>query len=571
TISNAKIDNNCINFTIPKNIEAGTVVATFKYAHMADVTLQLFVSGADAKQFHFEDAQLIFTAAPTADSAPTDTDLYDIHIFVRVLESGTDKALFSRVFSAQFNFEAKDATQEQIIATQPAPQAATNIDKAAIATQASQPEKVNINKEKAQPVSSNLETVHRVQSINTIRSTAAPIYLWIIIVDKKLGQIIYTKITAVDTDVLAPAIDESTSDAILISKPTTQIQQDLPDSATETTAAPSVSYTVSTKNPLTYIPHVIHSDTNQEGIQAEQADNQPIPIWSGIDEQNLFEITGSFRAYEDDPAQNPTGKIKLIDPNQGDYLLVVNDVLVVKDSTIIETEYGILHVNLDGTWEYVLDNNLPAVEALNGQTSTKGETLTEHVRVTYADSKGNIQEKAEIVFDITIGGRTDYYGSSTNDIITGRSSDDALFGLDGDDTLDGGGGSDVLDGGAGLNFLRGDSLSVAIDRSKDIFVLNLQETPNLSLAIVADFVPGEDKIRIDTPTGTESTLEELKTSTNIYWQTKHIETPSTTNDPDIEDTVIYDSRGTQDIADDIVLMVLEDLLEPLTIDDFDIV
>jgi len=575
TITNAVIDKDCITFTIPENMESGTVIATFKYAHMADVSLQLFVSGADAKQFHFEGGQFVFTGAPVADSAPDDTDLYDIHIFVRVLESGTDKPLFSRVFSTQFTFEAEDIAQQQIIAAQDAAQTAIDtaidIDKAALAEQASKADKPTANKDKVQTVSLNSEIAYRVLPINTGRFAAAQTYLWIATVDAQGGQIIYTKATPLNWDMTDSENAESANGAGTASKTGTGAQKALPDSVAQADGTATITYTVSTDSPLIYIPQTARADANQDAIQADEGADQHIPLWAVTDEQNLFEITGSFRAYEDDPARNPAGKIRLINQDQGEYLLVINDVLIVTDDTIIPTAYGALQVNRDGTWEYELDDTQPAVEALNGETGEVGNILTEFIRVTYADIDGSVQEDAEVSFSITIEGRTDYYGEEGSDTITGGPGTDGIYGRGGDDTLEGGGGSDLLDGGAGLDILRGGSMLVVTNTGNDIFVLNLQEMPDASLAIVTDFMPGEDKIRIDTPTGTESTLEELKLSVNIYWQTEHIETPSTTNDPTIEDTVIYDSRGTQDTEDDIILMVLEDLIEPLTIADFDIV
>ncbi|MDD9841901.1 MAG: VCBS domain-containing protein [Alphaproteobacteria bacterium] len=571
TITNAVIDKDCITFTIPENMESGTVIATFKYAHMADVRLQLFASGADAKQFHFEGAKLVFTGAPVAGSAPANTDLYDIHIFVRVLESGTDKPLFSRVFSTQFSFEADDVAQQQIIAAQDATAAAIDIDKATLAAQASKAEKTNANKEKVQPVSLNSDIAYRVLPINTGRFAAAQTYLWIATVDTQGGQIIYTKTALLNRDMFASEKDESASEADSTSKTGIGTQKAQPDSVTQTDTTASITYTVSTESPLIYIPQTMRAEANQDSIQTDELADQYIPIWVKTDEQNLFEITGSFRAYEDDPARNPTGRIRLINQDQGEYLLVVNNVLIVADDTTIPTAYGSLQVNRDGTWEYRLDNDKPAVEALNGETGEVGNILTDFIHVTYADLEGNVQRSVETAFTINIKGRTDSYGTEGRDTLVGRSGADGLYGRGGDDTLEGGAGSDVLDGGTGLDILRGGSILVVTNTGNDIFVLNLQETPDSSLAIVTDFMPGEDKIRIDTPTGNEKTLEELKTSINIYWQTEHIKTPSTTNDPNIEDTVIYDSRGTQDTADDIILMVLEDLIEPLTIGDFDIV
>ena len=149
-------------------------------------------------------------------------------------------------------------------------------------------------------------------------------------------------------------------------------------------------------------------------------------------------------------------------------------------------------------------------------------------------------------------------GDAGDNELTGGADDDTLSGLGGDDTLYGLGGDDTLTGGAG----------------DDIFVLNLGGT-NTDLDTVEDFsnsTGDNDKIRVDTTNGNETTLDALKTAANIYWEIAHFtDNPKTSNDSGVMDTIIYSTNGTATTSDDFALMVLEDYTTALTIADFDIV
>ena len=155
-------------------------------------------------------------------------------------------------------------------------------------------------------------------------------------------------------------------------------------------------------------------------------------------------------------------------------------------------------------------------------------------------------------------------GDDGDDKLYGGRDDDTLYGGAGDDTLYGDWGNDIIDGGAGDDHLSG-------GHGDDKFVLNLGGTSN-DLDTVTNFWFGRNnKIRVDTTNGNESTLAALKTAANIYWEIAHFtDTPKTSNDSGVMDTIIY-SNGADGIAettDDIVLMVLEDYNTPLTFTDF---
>jgi hypothetical protein len=87
---------------------------------------------------------------------------------------------------------------------------------------------------------------------------------------------------------------------------------------------------------------------------------------------------------------------------------------------------------------------------------------------------------------------------------------------------------------------------------------------------VTDFASG-DKIRVDTSAGNETTLTALRDAANLRWTNNTNEATDGTNDALINDTVIYDTKGTASTSDDVVIMVLEDFSTALSITNFDIV
>ncbi|MDD9798425.1 MAG: hypothetical protein OXT03_04895, partial [Alphaproteobacteria bacterium] len=180
------------------------------------------------------------------------------------------------------------------------------------------------------------------------------------------------------------------------------------------------------------------------------------------------------------------------------------------------------------------------------------------------------------------------YGGDGNDNLYGDWGNDELYGGDGNDNLSGGWGDDYLYGGTGRDILEG-------SWGNDIFVLGIINTQTSNLDIVIDFessdeisdrdipvdlrahISNKDKIEVATASGKETTLEALKSAANIRW-TQNSDyssiagiTPASTNDQNIDDTIIYSTRGTADTADDIVLTVLEDYNTTLTIANFDII
>ncbi|MEG9862780.1 MAG: hypothetical protein V6Z81_09915, partial [Parvularculales bacterium] len=176
------------------------------------------------------------------------------------------------------------------------------------------------------------------------------------------------------------------------------------------------------------------------------------------------------------------------------------------------------------------------------------------------------------------GGDDTLYGGGGGDRVSGGEGNDTLYGEDGDDRMLGGYGDDILYGGSGRNWMMG-------NQGDDIFVLN-QNAQSGDVDHVADFSSGgrsgyygdgteggNDRIRVETATGAETTIEALKAAANIRWtqNRNYDEDRAQHNQIDINDTIIYDTRGTARTSDDKVIMVLHDFTAPLTMDNFEVV
>jgi VCBS repeat-containing protein len=311
------------------------------------------------------------------------------------------------------------------------------------------------------------------------------------------------------------------------------------------------------------------------------------------DDDNVI-IDGNINAYEDDP-RNPGGQITL-HPAKGTNFSFYVDGISIRGDTKIVLDYGTLTVDEDGTWSYELQENNPVVNGLDGDNDDNDgavRTLTDSVEVSYYRfTPPSLEvERVSSLLKITIHGSTDFegvdgtadyshltedltlrlsdhdaqygiikggsgddklHGSTTSDIILGNEGDDVLTGGDGNDALIGGGGADTMTGGTG----------------KDWFTLyqgTLQTGQNYR-DVITDFTRGTDKIKVDSFGRADATLGQLKASAKLRIVEEHV-TTGTSNSATTLDTVIYNTRGTTDTADDVVLMVVEDTVG-LTRDDF---
>ncbi len=327
----------------------------------------------------------------------------------------------------------------------------------------------------------------------------------------------------------------------------------------------------------------------------------------------MITATGDNAAYEDNPNRDPNGRVALTGTisSPTNIVFTVNGRALSTDYPTVEIalDYGTLTVNADGSWSYALDNANALVNALDGDDDDSDGalgTLTElSVRFTYIDIGSQSVEGAILnhTLNITIHGSTDYmitnglgdYSSSTDDLtirlvegdyarglIKGGAGDDQLYGFDKNDQINGGAGADRLYGGAGADRLYGGADADTLEggdgadlldggagadtltggEGKDWFTLYQGVLPSGTLDIVTDFTRGEDKIKVDVSEGASETLAELKTTLQIRIVGEHRITTGIANDATIEDTVIYSTRGNDDVA----LMVLVDTT--LTRDDF---
>lgn len=110
------------------------------------------------------------------------------------------------------------------------------------------------------------------------------------------------------------------------------------------------------------------------------------------------------------PGSNPSGNVLNNDTDtEGDTLFVAavrtggeaDSGTSGTPGTALRGLHGDLTLNADGTWNYVLDNNLPAVQALRAS----GQTLTDTFTYTIEEDLWGATNQAELV--ITIDGRND--------------------------------------------------------------------------------------------------------------------------------------------------------------------
>ncbi|MDG9925675.1 MULTISPECIES: VCBS domain-containing protein [unclassified Pseudomonas] len=109
------------------------------------------------------------------------------------------------------------------------------------------------------------------------------------------------------------------------------------------------------------------------------------------------------------PGSDPSGNVLTNDTDTEGDALIVSAVRTGSEGgsgtsgtlgSVLRGQYGDLTLNADGTWNYVLDNDLPAVQALR----ISGQTLTDTFTYTVEDIYG-YTDLAELV--ITIDGRND--------------------------------------------------------------------------------------------------------------------------------------------------------------------
>ena len=325
----------------------------------------------------------------------------------------------------------------------------------------------------------------------------------------------------------------------------------------------------------------------------------------------MINTTGDNKAFENDPNRDPNGRVVLTGRGMTNFDLFVGEEKITTDGHTIALTYGTLTINPHGRWSYSVDNANAEFNSLNF-----GQTRTEMITFKYRPEDSSSDPSAMPLIDpyththtITIHGSTDreisggvvdyslrteavtirligaegtyregtlkggsgddrLYGFDKNDQIEGNDGADRLAGGAGNDTLTGGAGNDLLDGGAGSDILTGGA-------GDDWFTLYQGELPSVDetkqnpdrvLDVVTDFFLNEDKIKIDVSDGDFTTLSQLRSTLKIRIANEHKAT-ITTNDAGVKDTVIYATRGTLKMDDDVALMVLVDTGNAGNIDD----
>lgn len=176
--------------------------------------------------------------------------------------------------------------------------------------------------------------------------------------------------------------------------------------------------------------------------------------------------------------------------------------------------------------------------------------------------------------NVTVNVEKAIHGTNGNDTLTGTAEGENIHGNAGNDTITGGGGRDIIYGGAGLDTLTGGA-------SDDTFYLDTANIVDSNADIVTDFTRnsnGGDRILLDIDGEGRRidarNLKYLQGIANIRWEVADKTVAGSASDSDsdkIDNTIIYHTRGTDTESDDVILMVLEDFSDSLTLEMFDLV
>ena len=158
-----------------------------------------------------------------------------------------------------------------------------------------------------------------------------------------------------------------------------------------------------------------------------------------------------------------------------------------------------------------------------------------------------------------------------DDWVNGGAGNDSIYSSDGDDVLRGESGRDTLWSGYGDDILIGGT-------GADRFMLDLP--PASGQDHVLDFTPEEGDLIVLRLSGKSQnhglSLDQIKDVSEIRWTNdsdagrKNTAQITVKNDRAVNDTIIYNTKGTADTGDDLIIMVLEDFSTELTLSHFDI-
>ena len=152
-----------------------------------------------------------------------------------------------------------------------------------------------------------------------------------------------------------------------------------------------------------------------------------------------------------------------------------------------------------------------------------------------------------------------------NDRLNGGVGNDRLYGGADHDILVDLEGINLLDGGAGNDHLTGEKTIYRGGEGDDIFVLRN------ALNFIEDFGRDADQIQVDVEAFTGLTLAELEDKPLLHVVRSYVDTGRAANDSTIRDVIIYNAKLTEDRADDVAVMVIEDYEGALTAAHFDLI
>ena len=174
----------------------------------------------------------------------------------------------------------------------------------------------------------------------------------------------------------------------------------------------------------------------------------------------------------------------------------------ISGGTDIAGDYGTLHINPDGSYEYHANAGVAAgnddafVYKLSSADDSDYATLNIHI----GSGDTHVQASAE---SWTGSGNTNdfHLGGTGGDTLNGGNGDDVIFGNYGNDIIHGNAGNDTLHGNAGNDFLYGDagndilvggqgSDTLTGGANADTFVWNAEDFTSGATDVVTDFKPG---------------------------------------------------------------------------------
>lgn len=190
----------------------------------------------------------------------------------------------------------------------------------------------------------------------------------------------------------------------------------------------------------------------------------------------------------------------------------VNGVAIGGTGTDIAGDYGTLHINPDGSYEYHANAGVAAghddafVYKLSSAADSDYATLNIHIGSgdTHLQASGETWTGSGTAHDFHLGttggdtlnggdGNDVIFGNYGNDVIHGNAGNDYLHGGAGNDTLYGDAGNDILVGGQGSDILYGDGPGVSV-HGADTFMWNAEDFTKNAVDTVKDFAPGEGDV-----------------------------------------------------------------------------